>query len=69
MIDTGKTGQKCYAAIRPLFKTQKAMGKALGLTEQAVNNWKRGVKMPNIDNIEKIAEMTGLTLDELVVRC
>lgn len=69
MIDTAKTGQKCYAAIRPLFKNQKAMGKALGVTQQAVCHWKRGVRMPSIDNIEKIAEMTGNTLDELIIRC
>lgn len=69
MIDTRRTGQKCYAAIRSLFKNQKEMSEALGVTQQAVCHWKRGVRMPSIDNIELIAEMTGNTLDELIIKC
>ena len=69
MIDTAKTGQKCYEVIRPLFKTQKQVAEALGISYATVSNWKSGLSMPSIDNIVIIAEMTGSTLDELVIRC
>lgn len=38
----------------------------LGVTKQAVNAWERGEYEPNIENICKMAEYFGCTIDELL---
>lgn len=47
--------------------TQKAVAKALGVTEQAVRNWERGKNEPRftIQQMKLLCKMLGKSLDEM----
>lgn len=45
--------------------TQDALGARLGVTAQAVSKWERQVACPDITLLPAIADLFGITLDEL----
>jgi len=42
-------------------------GKALNTSKGAVNNWEKGRNLPNNERMKKIAELGGVTIDELML--
>ena len=38
----------------------------MGISFQAVSNWERGNSMPDISKLSELAEIFGVTLDELL---
>lgn len=46
--------------------TQKLLAKSIGVSEVSFGNWERGVSLPSIDYLIKIAMTLNVSLDELV---
>lgn len=46
--------------------TQEEMAEKLGVTPQAVSKWENDISYPDILLLPKIAEMLGITVDELL---
>lgn len=46
--------------------SQLELGKALGVTAQAVSKWECGTSEPNSETILKMCEMFGITPDEML---
>lgn len=38
----------------------------LGVTEMTISNYERGEREPSIDNLKKMADIFGVTVDELI---
>ena len=69
VIDAVATGQR----MREIRKEKKIksiqVADAMGFQScQSVYNWESGRKLPDIENLFTIADMLGVTVDELVVR-
>ena len=61
----GKEITKCR---KKLGMTQEALAQTLGVTNQAVSKWESGQSCPDIALLPKIADLFGITLDELFGR-
>ena len=46
--------------------SQESLAAELGLTRQAVSRWERGESLPDTENLIALANLYGVTLDELV---
>lgn len=46
--------------------TQEKMSERLGITSQAVSKWENDISYPDILQLPKIAQMLGVTVDELI---
>ena len=46
--------------------SQDALGEALGISRQSVSKWGQGNSTPDIDNIGKLAEFYGVSIDSIV---
>lgn len=46
--------------------TQEQTAEALGVSRQAVANWERGETLPDLENVIKLADIYGVTVDYLV---
>lgn len=46
--------------------TQKMLADSLGVTENAVSNWAKGKREPNIATIEKMTSLLDCTADDLL---
>ncbi len=49
-------------------KSQKQVADALGLNTVTYNNWEKQKAEPNIENIKKLADYFGVSIDYLVGR-
>lgn len=48
--------------------TQEALAKKLGVTNQAVSKWESGLACPDIQLLPELADLFGITIDELFGR-
>lgn len=46
------------------YRTQRAFAEAVGVTQETVSLWERGVKMPLLDIAVRAARLLGLTVEE-----
>ena len=46
--------------------SQEALANELGISRQAVSRWERGEALPDTENLIALADLFGVTLDELV---
>jgi len=46
--------------------SKRAFGKLLGVSATSVQMWEKGVKVPDTENLAKIAARAGYTLEELL---
>ncbi|MBQ3574854.1 MAG: helix-turn-helix transcriptional regulator [Clostridia bacterium] len=46
--------------------TQRDLAEKLNVSDKAVSKWERNVACPDIQNIPKLAEILGVSVDELV---
>lgn len=46
--------------------TQKQLAEQLHVTDKAVSKWERGAGLPDLSNMETLAEVLGITLAELI---
>jgi len=47
-------------------RSRRAFSKMLGVSPTAVLLWERGESIPDLENLMKIAELSGYTLEELI---
>lgn len=48
--------------------TQEEVAKLIGISRQAFSNYERGIRVPSIDVLVKLADVYEMSLDELVGR-
>lgn len=48
--------------------SQEQLADQLGVTRQTVSNWERGVSMPDMDSLERIALVFGTSVESLIYR-
>lgn len=54
------------AARRNVKLTQKEAADRLGVSNATVCNWEKGVSFPNVQQVEKICELYGVSYDDLI---
>lgn len=63
---TDEFAQRLAALRREKGYSQEALGSELGLSRQAISKWERAESQPDTANLIALADLYGLTLDELV---
>ena len=67
-IDIAATGKNIRAKMNAAGKTVKDIQNACGFTTgNAVYKWINGTCMPTIDNMVIIADMCGVTINDIIV--
>ena len=46
--------------------TQAQLGEQMGVTDKAVSKWERDLSYPDIGSVPKLAEVLGVTVDQLM---
>ena len=59
------TGQRIAELRKQQNLSQESLGELLGVTNKAVSKWENGSAKPNTALIPKIAEILGVTVEEL----
>lgn len=64
---TGKTLGTMIASLRKdAGMTQLELSEKMGVTDKAVSKWERDLSCPDIKSIPKLAEIFGVSVDELM---
>lgn len=66
MFDMKKVGKKIQSCRKAQNMTQLELADRLGISFQAVSNWERGESMPDISKLPELADMFGISIDELL---
>ncbi len=66
MFNMQKIGKKISTLRKEENMTQMELADRLGISFQAVSNWERGNSMPDISKLPELAEIFGVTVDELL---
>ena len=67
-IDMMKTGQNIIRLRKNAGLSVKDLQDALGFsTPNAIYKWQQGLALPTLDNLVVLADMLGVTLDDIVV--
>lgn len=66
MIDITFLGEKIRKNRKELGITQTELAQKLNISFQAVSNWERGTAPPDLDNIVKLSQLFGITVDNLL---
>ncbi len=66
MIDITFLGEKIRKNRKELGITQTELAQKLNISFQAVSNWERGAAPPDLDNIVKLSQLFGVTIDNLL---
>ena len=66
MFDTVTIGRKIAELRKAHNMTQFELADALGISFHAVSNWERGASMPDISKLPELAEIFGVTIDEVL---
>jgi len=66
-LDIQKIGIFLSTLRKELRLTQKNLGDMVGVTNKAVSKWERGISLPDISLLPKIAEIFDVTIEELIV--
>ena len=66
MIDLKYIGNRIRALRLERGMTQSEFASLMCISFQAVSNWERGITSPDLDNVVRIAELFGITVDELL---
>lgn len=46
--------------------TQEQLGEKLGVTNKTISRWETGTYLPPVDILEKLSEMYGITINEMI---
>lgn len=66
MLNMEKVGRKISELRKKCNMTQMELADKMGISYQAVSNWECGKSMPDITKIPELAELFGITMDELL---
>lgn len=61
-----KTADRLQALRKSHGYSQDALAEKLGISRQAVSKWERGESSPDTDNLIALANLYGITLDQLL---
>ena len=67
VIVDGKLGERLLALRKASGMTQEQLAEKVFVTRQAVSKWERGESVPDLELLVALAEMYGVSLDELVL--
>ena len=68
IIDTIGTGRNIAVLRKKAGLSVSELQDIFGFgTPQAIYKWQRGTALPNIDNLVVLAEIFGVTMDEIIV--
>ena len=59
-------GERLYTLRRLKKLSREALGEQLGVSGTAVYKWEKGLSEPSISTLRKLAELYGITVDELL---
>lgn len=48
--------------------SQEKLAKLIGVTHASISYWENGVNIPNVNDCWKIADVLGISIDELIGR-
>lgn len=65
-MDSKQLGEFISSRRKELKLTQAALAAKIHVTDKAVSRWERGVGMPDINNLESLAEALDISLIELI---
>ena len=60
------TGKQIARLRKELGLTQKQLAEQLCVTDKAVSKWERDLSCPDVQLLPKLAQLLGITLDELL---
>lgn len=66
MFDVIEIGRRISRLRKEQDMTQPALADKMGVSFQAVSNWERGASMPDISKLPELAEVLGVSVDELL---
>ena len=66
MFDMTKIGKKISQLRKQNGLTQMELADKLAISYQAVSNWERGATMPDISKLPELAEIFGVTIEEIL---
>lgn len=66
MFNMKKIGKKISLLRKEHNMTQMELADKMAISYQAVSNWERGNSMPDISKLPELAEIFGISLDELL---
>ena len=65
-----KTMNKIHEHIKAFRKekglTQEEVAKELFVTRQLISKWEQGSSLPDIESVEKLAKIFGVTINDLI---
>jgi transcriptional regulator with XRE-family HTH domain len=64
--ERGGVGARLRAARRAAGMTQKQLAEAIGVESITVSRWERGVTVPALSRLRRVAEITETTVSDLV---
>ena len=65
-MNNEKTGALIAAIRKEKGLTQEQLGEQVFVSGKAVSKWERGLSFPSVDVLEKLAEVLGITVTELL---
>ena len=66
MFDMTKIGKKISQLRKQNGLTQMELADKLAISYQAVSNWERGATMPDISKLPELADIFGVTIEEIL---
>ena len=66
MVEINKTGRLIEQMRREKNMTQAELADAVGVSKQAVSNWERGKRFPDVSLIEALSKTLGVSAAELI---
>lgn len=66
MFDTTQIGKRISEFRKAKDMTQYELADKLSISFQAVSNWERGNSMPDISKLPELAEIFGVTIDDII---
>lgn len=63
---SGTMGEVICTRRKALGMTQNGLAEKMGITDKAVSKWERDLSCPDIASIPKLAEVLGVSLEELL---
>ncbi len=67
-MDKYKFGEFLYQKRKKIGLTQEELGRKLGVTNKAVSKWEVGETLPEVTMLEPLANLLGITVDELLTQ-
>ncbi len=66
MSKSENVGRNIRACRKKVGMTQKELAEKVFVSAQGVSNWELGASLPDLDNLCRLAEIFGITVDELL---